>query len=160
MPNLSEYIVPSSDVQINMTFSGIPSMKLDTGSRLNWANSQSVQDIFAISHVDPIGIVALNATYTASVTMQSGEYNALMDAINAAAPAGQLYASMLEVAGFTLTCAYALKNAGTPKSAIVNFLSCRVSDVSGDVDANDPQTLVTISLRGTGIKRDVSPITV
>ena len=40
MPNLSEYIVPSSDVQINMTFSGIPSMKLDTGSRLNWANSQ------------------------------------------------------------------------------------------------------------------------
>jgi len=118
MPNLSEYIVPSSDVQINMTFSGIPSMKLDTGSRLNWANSQSVQDIFAISHVDPIGIVALNATYTASVTMQSGEYNALMDAINAAAPAGQLYASMLEVAGFTLTCAYALKNAGTPKSAI------------------------------------------
>ena len=61
MPNLSEYIVPSSDVQINMTFSGIPSMKLDTGSRLNWANSQSVQDIFAISHVDPIGIVALNA---------------------------------------------------------------------------------------------------
>ena len=92
--------------------------------------------------------------------MQSGEYNALMDAINAAAPAGQLYASMLEVAGFTLTCAYALKNAGTPKSAIVNFLNCRVSDVSGDVDANDPQTLVTISLRGTGIKRDVSPITV
>ena len=84
MPNLSEYIVPSSDVQINMTFSGIPSMKLDTGSRLNWANSQSVQDIFAISHVDPIGIVALNATYTASVTMQSGEYNALMDAINEA----------------------------------------------------------------------------
>ena len=70
MPNLSEYIVPSSDVQINMTFSGIPSMKLDTGSRLNWANSQSVQDIFAISHVDPIGIVALNATYTASVTIR------------------------------------------------------------------------------------------
>mgnify|MGYP002917770200 FL=1 len=33
-------------------------------------------------------------------------------------------------------------------------------DFCGDVDANDPQTLVTISLRGTGIKRDVSPITV
>ena len=115
MPNLSEYIVPSSDVQINMTFSGIPSMKLDTGSRLNWANSQSVQDIFAISHVDPIGIVALNATYTASVTMQSGEYNALMDAINAAAPAGQLYASMLEVAGFTPFAQGRLSPLGTHK---------------------------------------------
>ena len=66
MPNLSEYIVPSSDVQINMTFSGIPSMKLDTGSRLNWANSQSVQDIFAIGETDPIDLVQLNAQYAAT----------------------------------------------------------------------------------------------
>ena len=94
MPN--PYVVPSKDVQIYLTFEGLPAIKIGTGTSLNLQYSQTVQDIFAIGETDPIDLVQLNAQYAATLSHQTGEQHTILDAINGALPAGQtLYASML-----------------------------------------------------------------
>lgn len=158
MPNYKELVVPSSDVQLYITVDGLQPLKLETGTRFSRVFAQTVSDIFAIGEKDPIAIIDLNCNYTATLVIQSGEYNTLLDAINASLDAtSKLYASMLEVPSFTLTCSYAVSSAGIPKAATVSLLNCKVSEDSDEVNANDPQTLTTISVRGRGIMRSVIP---
>jgi hypothetical protein len=87
MPN--PYVVPSKDVQIYLTFEGLPAIKIGTGTSLNLQYSQTVQDIFAIGETDPIDLVQLNAQYAATLSHQTGEQHTILDAINGALPAGQ-----------------------------------------------------------------------
>ena len=100
MPN--PYVVPSKDVQIYLTFEGLPAIKIGTGTSLNLQYSQTVQDIFAIGETDPIDLVQLNAQYAATLSHQTGEQHTILDAINGAlcvhAPTAALHADENHVA--------------------------------------------------------------
>ena len=76
MPN--PYVVPSKDVQIYLTFEGLPAIKIGTGTSLNLQYSQTVQDIFAIGETDPIDLVQLNAQYAATLSHQTGEQHTIL----------------------------------------------------------------------------------
>ena len=124
MPN--PYVVPSKDVQIYLTFEGLPAIKIGTGTSLNLQYSQTVQDIFAIGETDPIDLVQLNAQYAATLSHQTGEQHTILDAINGALPAGQTpYASMLQLPPFTLTKTMSLRNSATPKTVSESLLGCK-----------------------------------
>lgn len=157
MPN--PYVVPASDVQIYVTFDGLPAVKIGTGTSLNLTYSQTVQDIFAIGESDPIDLVPLNAQYAATLSHQTGEYQTILDAINGALPAGQTpYATMLQLPPFTITKTMNLRNSLTPKSVSESLLGCKCENSSSDTNRNDGETLSSINIRARGVQRSVAPI--
>lgn len=157
MPN--PYVVPSKDVQIYLTFEGLPAIKIGTGTSLNLQYSQTVQDIFAIGETDPIDLVQLNAQYAANLSHQTGEQHTILDAINGALPAGQTpYASMLQLPPFTLTKTMSLRNSATPKTVSESLLGCKCEQSSSDTNRNDAETLSSINIRARAVQRSVAPI--
>jgi hypothetical protein len=155
---LQEFVIPTKDVDMYINVNGTP-LKIDTGARFNRAYAQTLENIFAISHSDPIAVASTNANYSASISLQSGEYHALLDAINATVAAGgALYASFLQLPPFTFTVSWHMKNMVVPRTVSMSFFNCQVSEDSEDTSANDAQTLVSLNMQGTGIKRDVYPI--
>lgn len=153
-----ELIIPAKDVEIWITVLGV-TVKLDTSSRLSRSFVQTLENIYAIGSGDPIGVSDSNASYTITLTAQSGEYQVILNAINAAVPAGgDLHASFLKLPPFTLTYAHKMLNMIVPSQISTTMFNCRVSDDSEDVSANDPATYSSIGMQGTGIKRVVVPI--
>ena len=152
MPN--PYVVPSKDVQIYLTFEGLPAIKIGTGTSLNLQYSQTVQDIFAIGETDPIDLVQLNAQYAATLSHQTGEQHTILDAINGQTP----YASMLQLPPFTLTKTMSLRNSATPKTVSESLLGCKCEQSSSDTNRNDAETLSSINIRARAVQRSVAPI--
>lgn len=155
-----QYIVSSKDVEVRLTFPGIPSIKIETGTTLNLTWSRSVQEIFAISYEDPIDVESLNAQYTANLSFQTGEYHTILDIINGALPAGVApYATLGQLPSFTLSKSTIMRNAAIPKTVTESLMNCKVETNSADTNRNEVETLSSISLRGVGVRRTVSPIT-
>lgn len=153
-----ELVIPTKDVEMWINANGTP-LKIDTGARFTRGFAQTLENIFAISHSDPIAVASTNANYTLAIALQSGEYHTLLDAINGVLPAGSpLYASWLQIPPFTFTVSWHMKNMPVPRTVSISFFNCQISDDSEDDSANDAQTIVNISMQGTGIKRDVYPI--
>lgn len=158
MATFQELVIPTKDVDMYINVNGVP-IKIDTGARFNRAYAQTLENIFAISHADPIAVASTNATYNLSVSFQAGEYHTILDAINGSLPAGTaLYASYLNIPAFTFTVSWHMKNMIVPRTVSISFFNCQVSSDSEDDSANDAQTLVSLEMQGTGIKRDVYPI--
>jgi hypothetical protein len=155
---LQELVIPTKDVDMYVNVNGNP-IKIDTGARFTRGYAQTLENIFAISHSDPIAVASTNANYNLSIALQSGEYHTILDAINGSLTAGTpLYASWLQIPSFTFTVSWHMKNMVVPRTVSISFFNCQVSEDSEDDSANDAQTLVNISMQGTGIKRDVYPI--
>lgn len=152
----NQYVVGSKDVQGYFKFDGIPAIKVETGSTFNLTYNQSVQEIFAIGSVDPIAVSETNAQYTASLTLQTGEMQLVLDAINAAADVP--YATIQQVPAFTFSKTVALRNSAIPKTVTESLLGCKIESVSSDTDRNNVETLTTLTLRAVGVQRTVVPI--
>lgn len=155
----NQYVVGSKDVQFHMKFPGIPSIMIETGTSANLTYSQTVQEIFAIGTGDPIDVTSLNAQYTATLTLQTGEAQILLDAINGGLPAGTApYSSLNQVPSFTLSKTTNLYNTTVPKACTESLMNCKIDNNSSDTNRNEGETLTTISLRGVGVQRSVAPI--
>lgn len=155
----SEYIVSSADVDIFISFEGGTPIKIETGSSMNWRFSQSVNPIYAISYKDPISIKAINASYTGTLTIQAGEWNAIINnyAATHVTPIASLINSNVK---FSIAVTYNHRNPLNPYSATTTWQNVLFSDENGDVNANDPQTLVSIDFQGTGIQRGTTKLPV
>lgn len=155
----NQYVVGSKDVQIYIKLPGIPAIKIETGTSLNLTYSKNVQDIFAIGSEDPIDIAPINASYTATLSFQTGEAQLLLDLINGGLPAGQApYATLNQIPTFTLAKTMYMRNATIPKTVTESLMNCMLESNSSDSNRNDAETLSSISLRGIGIQRTVAPI--
>ena len=155
---LQELVIPSKDIDMYINVTGTP-LKIDTGARFQRGFAQTLENIFAISHADPIAVTSINASYNLSIALQSGEYHVILDAINATLEAGTpLYASWLQFPSFTFTVSWHMKNMPVPRTVSISFANCKVANDSEDDTANSAQSIVDISMQGTGIKRDVYPI--
>lgn len=154
----NQYVVGSKDVQIYIKFPGIPAIKIETGTTLNLTYSKNVQDIFAIGAEDPIDISPINASYTATLALQTGEAQLILDAINAGLSGGEApYATINQVPSFTLSKTMFLKNSTIPKTVTESLMNCMIDNTSSDVNRNDAETLTSIGLRGIGVQRTVAP---
>lgn len=164
MARLPEYVIPSKDVKIFCSIVGMNQpVAIETMASLSRVYSRSVQDIFAIGQEDPVDVIATNSSYTADIELQAGEYNSLLDLFNEVAISGGLtggYASLLQIPLFTLTYVYNMTRAVPMRSASTSLLNCMFDNDSASIERNDPETLVSASMRGTGIIRSVSPLTV
>lgn len=164
MARLPEYTVPSKDVKIFCSIAGMSQpIAIETMASLSRVYSRSVTDIFAIGQEDPIDVIATNASYTADIQLQAGEYNSLLDMFNDVAVAGGLtggFASLLQIPLFSLTYVYNMTRAIPMRSSSTTLLNCLFDNDSASVERNDPETLVSASMRGTGIIRAVSPLAI
>lgn len=154
------YVIGSQDVSIYFKTPEMPAgVKLETATALNYTFTQNLQEIFAIGANDPIDLKELNATYTASLTFQSGEYQTLVDIVNGALPASvPPYATLNQLRNFTISKVTTMTNAAIPKTVTEVLYNCQIDNNSSDVNRNEAETLHTISLRGTGVQRIVLPI--
>lgn len=154
---MGSLVIGSKDVKIRLTLPNMPSILIESGLSLNSTTNQTVQEVFGIGTKQPIDLVDQNVQYTASLTMQSGEYHLLLDAINNNST-GILYAELHEVPEFTLSRTYVITDAAQPKTVTVSLLRCKIESESSDVNANDVQTTTALQLRGIGIRRESAPI--
>lgn len=152
-----ELIIPAKDVEIWINVYN-RTIKLDTTSQISKTWVQTLENIYAIGTKDPIGVADSNASYSSNLSLQTGEYHVLLNAINALAPPTGLHASFLTVPAFTLTIAHKMLNLITPSTVSTALFNCRVSEDSDSTSANESATYTTLALQGTGLKRDVSPI--
>lgn len=153
-----ELVIPSKDADIYINVTGVP-IKIDTGIRFNRSFTRTVDPVFAISHEDAIATSSSSASYGHSLSLQSGEYHVILDAINGSLPAGQApYASWLHLPPFTLVVAEHMKNMVLPYTVLTSYLNCQISSDSGSIEANSTNSEVDLEATGTGIKRSVFPI--
>ncbi|MEG0899027.1 MAG: hypothetical protein RSF40_04870 [Oscillospiraceae bacterium] len=156
--NYENLVVASSDVQLFISV-GSTTLQLATGTSLQYTLAQNVQDLFAIGQIDPIANKSLNATFAAQLSLQSGEYETILDALNATVSSvGEFYASMLNMPPFTISWCYQMNGLVIPKTVSYALQSCRAENVGGAVDRNDPETISSWSIKGTGIVRRVTPL--
>lgn len=157
----NQYVVPSPDVQSYLKVVNIPALRIETATSINLTYANTITDIFAIGTKDPISIEDLNAQYSGSISIQSGEAQLILDAINGGLPATTPpYATLAQVPSFTYSRTMSLLNAAVPKTVTESLLNCKIESISSDVNRNDPETLTTISFRGVGVQRTVSPISI
>lgn len=151
----SEYIVSSADVDIYISFDGGTPIKIETGASMQWRLSQSVNPIYAISYKDPISIKAINASYTGSLDIQSGEWNAILNnyAATHTNPVASLISSNVK---FSISVTYNHRNPIQPYAATTTWTNALFSDENGSITANDPQTIVSLEFQGTGIIRNTT----
>ena len=152
---MSEFVIASPDVSLMIQVQGGTPITLTTGTELSYNFTRNTQDIFAIGSAEPIQIVSLNSTYTGGMSLQTGEYQTLLDAINSGST---LYASLLQVPSFTMSWSYAISSGATPRKITMSLLECKFSDDNGSVSRNDPETISQLSFRGIGVQRSVSPL--
>lgn len=156
--NHQDIIVASSEVQMYLTLSNGTCLSIDTGTELSYTFSQNIQEVFAIGATDPVGIKKANATYAANLSLQEGEQQTLIDAINATLPATEQIAAMHQLAPFSISWSYAMKGLATPRTVVYTLLNAMVQEQGGSVNRNDVETIGSLSLRGTGVQRNIVPL--
>lgn len=156
----NQYVVGSKDVKINITLPNIPSIQIDTATAINFNWSRTVQDIFAIGFEDPIATTGINSNYTATLSFQTGEYQIIMDAINAKLPAGTApYASLNQLPSFTISKTMYMRNTAVPKTITESLLGAVIESNNSDTNRNEAETLTSLTVRGRSVTRTVTPLT-
>lgn len=151
-------IVPSKDVQIYFTTNNLPSIKIVTATALNVTSTKTLQPIYAIGTAEPLSIEDVNAQYNITLTLQTGDIEQILDAVNGALPAGvEPYADLSQLDEFSISVSNYMRNATVPYTVTKTLVQCKADSVSTDYNRNDPETLTTISAQGIGINRIVSP---
>lgn len=153
---MGSIVIGAQDVKIRIKLPDLPSILIESGQSLNTTISRTVQEVWGIGSEPPIDLVTQNAQYSASLTLQSGEYQLLLDAINnvLATPVAGLH----QVPEFTLSKTYTFTSTDVPKTVTETLLRCKIESESADVSANDIQTTTTLQIRGIGKQRLVEPI--
>lgn len=155
----NQYVVPAKDVQLWIKVGDLPSIRIETGISNNFTYGRTLQDIFAIGEEDPIDTIGTNSQYTATLSLQSGEYQTVLDAINGVIPATQApYATWNQFESFTISKTMYMRNAAIPKTITESIVNCLVENTSADVNRNDAETIHNLSLRGNGVRRTVAPL--
>lgn len=155
----NELVISAKDVHVwigvnNRTY------KFETATQSGYSFTRTVENIFAISNEDSIATKGNSKQYNFDLSIQSGEYHQLLNAINGDLPAtADLYASFLDVPQFTITFAWNMLDLLVPEADSVTIQNVLCSSDSGSAAANDTSTLVSLSLQGTSIVRNVKPIT-
>lgn len=153
-------VVPSKDVRILMTAGNLPSIPLSTATALNITDSKTLTPIYAIGSAEPLTIEDVNAQYTATLTLQTGELDEILNAVNGALGVGETpYATLSQVQDLSLTVSSQMKNAAIPITVSLTLVQARIDSSSSDYNRNDPETLTTISFQGVGYSRRVTPLT-
>lgn len=153
-----ELIIPAQDVKIWLGVDGLI-VAADTATSLSRAFVQQVDNIHAIGSADPIGIVYGTKNYTIDMTLQSGEYQAILNAVNAQLPAGrELYATWLQFRQITVTWVHNMVNLAVPQSISTSMLDAKISNDSEDITRESMETNTTINFTGVGLKRTVTPL--
>lgn len=146
-------IISSAQTQITLSY-GANVYNLVTGLQLSVDKTQDVTEIFAIGSNPPIGIKKLNQRFTATLALQTGEYETILDAINASISGGFI-ASLLDLPPFSLGWSIQMNDLIVPKSIIYSLDNVMASSDGYSVDRNSPETNQSLSLQGTGISRTV-----
>ena len=149
-------IVSSAETKINIT-QGSNVFDVVTGVQLSVSRTQDVSEIFAIGRYTPIGIKRLNKRFTGSLVLQTGEYETILDAINASITTGFI-ASLADLGTFSIGWTLSLSGLVTPRTIIYSLDNCNVSSDDFSVDRNSPETNTSLSLQGVGITRVVRNI--
>ena len=76
------YIISSAEAKMNITHRG-QMFDIVTGVQLSISRTQDVQEIFAIGRLEPIAKKVINKRFTGNMSLQTGEYETILDAINA-----------------------------------------------------------------------------
>lgn len=146
-------IVSSAQTQITLS-TGSQMYNIVTGTQLSVDKTQDVTEIFAIGSNPPIGIKKLNQRFAGSLTFQTGEYETLLDAINASIDSGFI-ASLLDLGPFSLGWTIQMNDLVVPKSIIYSLDNCIAASDGYSVDRNSPETMTAINIQGLGITRTV-----
>lgn len=149
----SQYIVSSASVQMTLTYKGV-NYNIATGVQLSISISQDVNEIFGIGQLTPIGLKKLNQRFTGNLSLQTGEYETILDAINAGVNDGNFIASPLDLDRFSLGWAMSTEGV-TPKTIIYSLDLCSINNSDYSLDRNSPETNTSFSLQGLGITRRV-----
>lgn len=149
----NQLIVSSAQTQITLS-TGSQMYNIVTGTQLSVDKSQDVTEIFAIGSNPPIGIKKLNQRFSGSLTFQTGEYETLLDAINASITSGFI-ASLLDLGPFSLGWTIQMNDLVVPKSIIYSLDNCIAASDGYSVDRNSPETMTAINIQGLGITRTV-----
>lgn len=159
MAGTHPYVISSEQTQIYFTPQNLPSVRVGTGTAINFSDSQTLTEIYAIGTREPIDVVDINAQYNGTLTFQTGDYEQLLNAINGNLAAGETpYATLSRIPAFSVSITVTLSNAAVPITVSTTLVNCKMESRSSDYNRNDPETLTTISFRGTGLARTVSPI--
>lgn len=148
------YVISASEVDMNLTV-GSSVFSIVTGVQLSLNVSQDVQEIFAIGDTSPIAIKTLNKRFSGNMSVQVGEYETLLNAINAKQPVGELIASLVDLRSFQIGWSYSMSGVAVPQTVIYSLDSCRVSTIDVAVDRNTPEVNTSFALQGVGLTRVV-----
>lgn len=146
-------IVSSAQTQITLS-TGSNIYNIVTGVQLSVNKTQDVSEIFAIGSNPPIGIKKLNQRFNGSLSLQTGEYETIIDAINATIQTGFI-ASLLDLGPFSLGWTIEMNDLVVPKSIIYSLDNCIAASDGYSVDRNSPETNTSIDIQGLGITRTV-----
>lgn len=159
MADQSGLIISSADVQVWVNLGNGAIIQLFTAQNFSGSIEKSVNEIYAISSETPISVKGINKAYSGSFVIQSGEWNRLINSYNGIATT--LRPSLTDIPeGLTVTIMFSNRADLTPTDTTLTYTGAQFSNDSFEVNANDPQTLVTLNFRATELTRQVIPIAI
>lgn len=147
------YIISSAEAKMNITHRG-QMFDIVTGVQLSISRTQDVQEIFAIGRLEPIAKKVINKRFTGNMSLQTGEYETILDAINASITTGFI-SSLTDLGNFSI--GWTLEMTGL-RTIIYSLDSCAISSDDFSVDRNSPEINTSLAIQGIGITRSVLPL--
>lgn len=150
------YIISSAEAKMNITHRG-QMFDIVTGVQLSISRTQDVQEIFAIGRLEPIAKKVINKRFTGNISLQTGEYETILDAINASITTGFI-SSLTDLGNFSIGWTLEMTGLIVPRTIIYSLDSCAISSDDFSVDRNSPEINTSLAIQGIGITRSVLPL--
>ena len=131
------YIISSAEAKMNITHRG-QMFDIVTGVQLSISRTQDVQEIFAIGRLEPIAKKVINKRFTGNMSLQTGEYETILDAINASITTGFI-SSLTDLGNFSIGWTLEMTGLIVPRTIIYSLDSCAISSDDFSVDRNSPE---------------------
>jgi hypothetical protein len=138
MPNLNSLVLTAADYKVMLVIPNAGSYPIITADALSWQDQAEEETIYAIGERDPIANKQNATKYTGKLSIQVGEYSAILQS------AGIVSGVQINNATFAIT---AVQGGFSRTWSGVN-----INTASVDVKAKDKQSMASLDWSATGIR--------
>lgn len=147
--NLNNLVTSSDRYSVSVVFGNL-TIQLLTVQDISKDHSQTVSNAYAVGTRGPIATKAVNQLYNGTISMESGEYDSLIQALQAEFITIN---SLMDVSQFSATIAFDIIRVNKDTGWVDLWRSVQFNKDSDKVEKNTTETVVSLGFMATNYNR-------
>lgn len=144
--NLNNLVTSSDRYSVSVVFGNL-TLQLNTVQDISKDHSQTVANAYAVGTKSPISSKAVNEQYNGTMSLQSGEYDELIQALQT--EFSQIN-GLMDISEFSATIAFDIIRVNKDTGWVDLWRSVQFNKESDKVEKNSTETIVSVGFMATG----------